>query len=69
MSGFSIIILTVIVVFGLLSFVMIYLLNFNVQNRINSFLFPNEYDVSQTEISLQAIKQGGIIGVGPVMVF
>ena len=65
MSGFSIIILTVIVVFGLLSFVMIYLLNFNVQNRINSFLFPNEYDVSQTEISLQAIKQGGIIGVGP----
>ena len=44
---------------------MIYLLNFNVQNRINSFLFPNEYDVSQTEISLQAIKQGGIIGVGP----
>ncbi len=65
MSGFSIIILTVIVVFGILSFVMIYLLNFNVQNRINSFLFPNEYDVSQTEISLQAIKQGGIIGVGP----
>ncbi len=65
MSGFSIIILTVIVVFGLLTFVMIYLLNFNVQNRINSFLFPNEYDVSQTEISLQAIKQGGIIGVGP----
>ena len=40
-------------------------MNFNVQNRINSFFFPEDYDLSQTELSLQAIKQGGLIGVGP----
>tara|TARA_A100000164_G_scaffold4040_1_gene3619 strand:- start:5152 stop:5634 length:483 start_codon:yes stop_codon:yes gene_type:complete len=40
-------------------------MNFNVQNRINSFFFPEDYDLTQTELSLQAIKQGGLIGVGP----
>ena len=40
-------------------------MNFNVQNRINSFFFQEDYDLTQTELSLQAIKQGGLIGVGP----
>ena len=40
-------------------------MNFNVQNRINSFFSPEDYDLTQTELSLQAIKQGGLIGVGP----
>ena len=35
------------------------------KNRINSFFFPEDYDLTQTELSLQAIKQGGLIGVGP----
>ena len=65
MSGFSIIILFSIVFFCIALFTAIYFFNFNVQNRINSFLYPENYDVSQTELSLQAIKEGGIIGVGP----
>ena len=65
MSGFSIIVLASIIFIGGIFFVFIYLFNFNVQNRINSFLAPNNYDVTQSELSLQAIKQGGLIGVGP----
>ena len=65
MSGFSIIVLASIIFIGGIFFAFIYLFNFNVQNRINSFLAPNDYDVTQTELSLQAIKQGGLIGVGP----
>ena len=65
MSGFSIIVLASIIFVGGIFFVFIYLFNFNVQNRINSFLAPNDYDATQTELSLQAIKQGGLIGVGP----
>ena len=65
MSGFSIIVLASIIFIGGIFFVFIYLFNFNVQNRINSFIASNDYDVTQTELSLQAIKQGGLIGVGP----
>ncbi len=65
MSGFSIIVLTSIILAGCVFFVFIYLSNFNVQNRINSFLSPNDFDATQTELSLQAIKQGGLMGVGP----
>ena len=65
MSGFSFIILLSIVVVGILGFLLIYLFNFNVQNRMNSFLFQNNNDIFQTDISLQAIKQGGFFGVGP----
>ena len=65
MSGFSIIVLASIIFVGGIFFVFIYLFNFNAQNRINSFLAPNDYDATQTELSLQAIKQGGFIGVGP----
>ncbi len=65
MSGFSIIVLASIIIIGLTSFIFIYFFNFNVQNRINSFLSPNDFDATQTELSLLAIKQGGLIGVGP----
>ena len=65
MSGFSIVILSSLIVSGIIFSILIYLMNFNVQNRINSFFFPEDYDLTQTELSLQAIKQGGLIGVGP----
>ena len=65
MSGFSIIILFSIIFFGITFFTVIYFFNFNVQNRIKSFLYPENYDVSQSDISLLAIKEGGFFGVGP----
>jgi len=65
LSGFSFIILISIILLGVITFLGIYLFNFNVQNRVNSFLAPDQYDVSQTELSLRAIKAGGLTGVGP----
>ena len=65
LSGFSFIILTSIIVLGIVAFLVIYFFNFNVQNRINSFLAPDQYDISQAEMSLKAIKSGGLTGVGP----
>ena len=65
LSGFSFIILISIILLGVITFLGIYLFNFNVQNRINSFLAPDQYDVFQTELSLRAIKAGGLTGVGP----
>ena len=65
MSGFSFVILISIIFIGIIVFVGIYFFNFNVQNRINAFIFPDQYDVIQAELSLRAIKSGGLIGVGP----
>tara|TARA_B100000929_G_scaffold51575_1_gene37615 strand:- start:538 stop:1659 length:1122 start_codon:yes stop_codon:yes gene_type:complete len=65
LSGFSFIILVSIVFLGIVIFLGIYLFNFNVQNRINSFFAPEQYDVTQAELSLRAIKSGGLVGVGP----
>ena len=65
LSGFSFIILILIIFLGIIAFLGIYFFNFNVQNRINSFLAPDQYDVSQAEMSLKAIKSGGLTGVGP----
>mgnify|MGYP001278738158 FL=1 len=65
LSGFSFIILISIIFLGIVAFLGIYIFNFNVQNRINSFLAPDQYDISQAEMSLRAIKSGGLTGVGP----
>ena len=43
----------------------IYFFNFNVQNRINAFFSPEQYDVSQVNRSINAFKEGGFFGVGP----
>ena len=65
MSGFSFLILISIILLGVITFFGIYLFNFNVQNRINSFIAPDQFDIFQSEMSLKAIKSGGLLGVGP----
>ena len=65
LSGFSFVALVAIIFFGLISFIGIYFLNFNVQNRINAFFSPEQYDVSQANRSINAFKEGGYFGVGP----
>ena len=64
LSGFSFLALIGIILFGLISFIGIYFLNFNVQNRINTFFSPEQYDASQINRSINAFKEGGFFGVG-----
>jgi cell division protein FtsW len=65
LSGFSFPALVGIICIGLVSFIGIYFFNFNVQNRINAFFSPEQYDVSQVNRSINAFKEGGFFGVGP----
>ena len=65
LSGFSFPALVGIICIGLISFIGIYFFNFNVQNRINAFFSPEQYDVSQVVRSINAFKEGGFFGVGP----
>ena len=65
LSGFSFPALIGIIIMGLISFIGIYFFNFNVQNRINAFFSPEQYDVSQANRSINAFKEGGFFGVGP----
>ena len=65
LSGFSFVALVGIIFFGLVSFIGIYFLNFNVQNRINAFFSPEQYDISQVNRSINAFEKGGFFGVGP----
>lgn len=65
MSGFSFFILCIIIFFGLFGFTLIYFFNFNVQSRINSFIFSENYENMQADLSINAINTGGLFGVGP----
>ena len=61
LSGFSFPALIGIIIMGLISFIGIYFFNFNVQNRINAFFSPEQYDVSQANRSINAFKEGGFL--------
>jgi cell division protein FtsW len=64
LSGFSFPILIIIIFLGLISFIGIYFFNSNVEYRVNSFLSPEQYDISQATRSISAFIEGGFFGVG-----
>ena len=64
-SGFSFWILCSIIFIGLVSSISIYFFNFNVQNRVDSFFFPDGVNSYQSDYALNVINSGGVFGVGP----
>ena len=64
-SGFSFWIICTIFVSGIFFSIFIYFFNFNVKNRIDSFLWPDGINNYQPELAKEAINSGGLFGVGP----
>ena len=64
-SGFSFWIICLILFSGFFFSIFIYFFNFNVKNRIDSFLWPDGINNYQPELAKEAINNGGLFGVGP----
>lgn len=64
-SGFSFWILCSVTCIGLIGFISIYLFNFNVKNRVDSFFVPDGVNSYQSDYALNVINSGGLFGVGP----
>ena len=64
-SGFSFWIICAIIFSGIFFSIFIYFYNFNVKNRIDSFLWPDGLNNYQPDLAKEAINSGGIFGVGP----
>ena len=64
-SGFSFWIICLILFSGIFFSIFIYFFNFNVKNRIDSFLWPDGINNYQPELAKEAINSGGLFGVGP----
>tara|TARA_X000000368_G_scaffold417727_1_gene414944 strand:+ start:8167 stop:9276 length:1110 start_codon:yes stop_codon:yes gene_type:complete len=64
-SGFSFWIICFVLFSGIFFSIFIYFFNFNVKNRIDSFLWPDGINNYQPELAKEAINSGGLFGVGP----
>ncbi len=65
LAGFPLRYVAIIIGIGLAAMVMAYLSFSHVQSRVDRFLNPEVGDTYQMDQSLNAFRQGGVMGVGP----